>query len=83
MAEFLLQERRDEVRDIWVPPRAYQHIEPHTSDSVDELRMAIIDYADRQTLDFWQHFRIVTQDGKAVERWKTRPGEAKKTRRRS
>lgn len=82
MAEFLLQERRDEVRDIWVPPREFSRM-PSTAHTVSELREAIEKHADTQTWAYWEHYRIVTRDGKAVERWKTKPGLARKTRRKS
>ncbi|UVT31347.1 hypothetical protein SEA_MARCIE_85 [Microbacterium phage Marcie] len=82
MGEFLLQERRDDIRDIWVPPRARFGM-PQSAPSVEVLRNAIQRYADQQDWPWWLHFRIVTRDGDAVERWKTKPGLARKTRRKS
>jgi len=78
--KFLLQERTDEVRDIWVAPQEYSDL-PNSADQVSVLREAIQKHADRQTWNWWEHYRIVTSKGKAVERWKTKPGIAKKTRR--
>ena len=50
--------------------------------TVSELREAIVQAADRRTLSFSQHVRIITDDGDPVERWVIRPGEAKKLSRR-
>ena len=79
---FLLQELRNDVWDIWVPP-SQPHGLPESADSVDELREAIEKFANRQTWQWWRHFRIVTKDGGRVERWKTKPGRAVKIRRKS
>lgn len=51
--------------------------------TVSELRESIIEAADSRTLPFVMHVRVITDDGEAVERWKIRPGFAKRLRRRS
>lgn len=50
--------------------------------SVEELRKEIRQRADERTLSFAEHVRIITYLGGPVERWKIRPGTAKKLRRR-
>lgn len=51
------------------------------ADSVSELREAIQLAADKRTLNFPEHVRIITDKGAPVERWKITPGNAKKLRR--
>lgn len=48
------------------------------SHSVSELRESIQKAADVRTLSHTLHVRIVTDDGDPVERWKIKPGRAKK-----
>lgn len=80
--EFLLQERRNDIRDIWVQPRERYRM-PASASQVSVLREAIERHADQQDWPYWEHYRIVTRDGQAVERWKTKPGRTKKTRSKS
>ncbi len=63
---------------VWYEDRSdfSERPRPTRADTVSELRNAIISAADSRTLAFTQHVRIVTNDGKPVERWKIRPGRA-------
>lgn len=68
--------------NIWYEPSGILWGETKTrSDSVEALREEIRKRADKRTLGFTEHVRIITYDGDPVERWAIRPGEAKKLRR--
>ena len=79
--DFLLQKRLNEVRDIWGPPDNDRL--PVGSASVATLREVITKYADGYTYAMPEQYRIITRRGEPVERWKVRPGSAKKLRRKS
>lgn len=82
MAKFVIQKRAS-AHEIWYTPSGFDRetkAGPLTSDSVNELRETLAAVADATTLDWWHHYRIITEDGKPVERYKVRPGTAKKTR---
>lgn len=69
-------------RNIWVVPGRFDDVTSPYSSSVAELRQQIADAADRRTLDFVAHYRIVTDRGDPVERWSVRPGKARRLLRR-
>jgi hypothetical protein len=81
-AKFTIQTRTS-TYEIWHTPLSpYDDLRkagPVESDSVDELRGTLAALADSMTLSWWHHFRIITADGAPVERWKIRPGEARRT----
>lgn len=68
--------------NIWFEPCGVLWDETKTrSESVEDLRQGIRQRADKRTLGFTEHIRIITYNGDPVERWAIRPGEAKKLRR--
>lgn len=78
--KFQVQERFI-MPTIWGMPWDYKNI-PVSADNVPVLRKAIQDYADTYTGSSPEQYRIITQHGGPVERWKVRPGKATKMRRR-
>jgi len=82
MAKFIIQKRAN-AHEIWYTPDGFDReakAGPLTSDSVAELRETLAAIADAETLDWWHHYRIITNQGRPVERYKVRPGQMKKTR---
>lgn len=71
---FIIQ-RRSIGNGIWYTPAGMRE----GSDSAEELRQALKRFADRSTLSFAIHFRIITCDGDPVERYTARPGRLRKT----
>lgn len=81
MRGFTLQTKAIE-NGIWYEPRDILWKTTETrSDSVEVLREEIRERADKRTLGFTEHVRIITDSGDPVERWAIRPGQAKKLRR--
>lgn len=81
MSRFTLQTKAI-VNDIWYEPRDILWETTKTrSDSVEALRQEIRQRADKRTMGFTEHVRIITYNGDPVERWAIRPGDAKKLRR--
>lgn len=68
--------------NIWYEPSDILWEETKTrSESVEVLREEIRKRADKRTLGFTEHVRIISYNGDHVERWAIRPGVAKKLRR--
>lgn len=69
--------------EIWViPDERYLVHGPVRSDRVSELTKTIEDTADHWPFTWPGHFRIVTNDGKPISRWKVWPGRTKRLVRR-
>jgi hypothetical protein len=77
--KFQLQERH-ELPTIWVTPTSFGL--PGFADTAPELRQAILDMANSYSYSSPRQYRIVTDAGTPVERWKVTAGKAKKLRRR-
>lgn len=77
---FVIQKRAI-ANDIWFEPDKDSLFKGQTrASSVSELRAVIELNADVTTLDWRQHFRIITTDGKPVARFVIRPGRVRETR---
>lgn len=83
-ADFTIQ-RRSISGGIWHTANGFRFRGPDhraESGSIEELRAQLRRVADTETLSFWQHYRIITADGDPVERYKLKPGQLVRTRRR-
>lgn len=81
MSGFTLQTKAI-MNNIWYEPQDILWETTKTrSDSVEALRQEIRQRADKRTMGFTEHVRIITYNGDPVERWAIRPGAAKKLRR--
>lgn len=76
--KFTLQRRSFSSR-VWHEPELLYGQQYQTrAESISELRATIRYIADRYTFDFPSRYRIITNDGDPVERWKVRAGSARK-----